>query len=109
MLDNRGNRESGWGEGEKRGEHDYNPPKGWKGYGLNVYDKYDGGKNDWLDYDNNPNEWAIAYHGVGRASSNPEKIAGLIAKTGFKVGANQIYENDDDLFHLGKKVGKGVY
>ena len=109
MLDNRGNRESGWGEGEKRGGHDYNPPKGWKGYGLNVYDKYDGGKNDWLDYDNNPNEWAIAYHGVGRASSNPEKIAGLIAKTGFKAGANQVYEDDDDLFHPGKKVGKGVY
>ena len=109
MLDNRGNRESGWGVGEKRGGHNYEPPVGWKGYGLNVFDKYDGGKNDWLDFNNNPNEWAIAYHGVGRASDNPEKIAGLIAKGGFKAGANQVYENDDDLFHPGKKVGKGVY
>ena len=38
MLDPRGNRESGWGENEKRGGFKYIPPKGWKGYGLKDMD-----------------------------------------------------------------------
>ena len=46
MLDSRGNREIGWGEGEKRGGFDYYPPKGWKGFGLKVWDRYDNGNND---------------------------------------------------------------
>jgi len=109
MLDYRGNRESGWGEGETRGGHNYIPPKGWKGYGLSVFDKYDEGDNNWIECDNNPKEWAIAYHGVGRDSSNPEFIAGLIAKTHFKPGANQVYSEDNDMYHPGNKVGDGVY
>ena len=109
MLDNRGNRESGWGEGEKRGGHNYIPPNGWKGYGLNVTDKYDNGNNDWLAYDNNPNEWAIAYHGVGRWSTNPEDVTGKIAKGGFKPGENQAYNDYEDMYHPGKKIGNGVY
>jgi len=109
MLDYRGNRESGWGEGETRGGHDYIPPKGWKGYGLNVFDKYDDGDTNWIECDNNPKEWAIAYHGVGRGSNSPEFIAGLIVKTRFKPGANQNYSEDDDMYHPGNKVGDGVY
>ena len=65
MLDSKGNRESGWGENQKRGGFKYIPPKGWKGYGLKVLGKYDNGNDDWLAYDGNPNEWAIAYHGIG--------------------------------------------
>jgi len=65
MLDSRGNRESGWGENEKRGGFDYIPPKGWKGFGLKVLGKYDNGNDDWITYNGNPNEWAIAYHGIG--------------------------------------------
>ena len=109
MLDSRGNRESGWGEGETRGGHDYLPPKGWKGYGLSVFDKYDEGNNDWIECNNNPNEWSIAYHGVGRGSNSPEFIAGLIAKSHFKPGCNQVYSEYDDMYHPGKKVGDGVY
>ena len=109
MLDNRGNRESGWGEGEQRGGRDYIPPIGWKGFGLNVYDKYDDGNNDWIEYNNNPNEWAIAYHGIGRWSNTPQDITGTIAKEGFKAGENQAYNEDDDMYHPGKKVGNGVY
>ena len=30
-LDPRGNRNDGWGVGEKRGGKDYNPPIGWNG------------------------------------------------------------------------------
>ena len=46
MLDSRGNRESGWEKGGKRGGFDYIPPEGWKGFGLKVLDKYDDGNND---------------------------------------------------------------
>ena len=116
MLDERGNRESGWGEGEKRGGFDYIPPIGWKGFGLKVVDKYDDGNNDWLDYDGNENEWAIAYHGIGRWSNDVEGITRKIIyggekpeKINFLPGENQAYENDDDARHPGNKVGIGVY
>ena len=107
MLDSRGNRESGWGENEKRGGRDYIPPKGWKGYGLKVYGKYDGGNNDWLAYNGNKNEWCVAYHGVGGASV-PNAV-NLIYTGGFKVGPNQVHANADDLNHPGQQVGIGVY
>lgn len=42
-LDPRGNRNDGWGVGEKRGGKDYDPPIGWNGIGLKVFDKYDNG------------------------------------------------------------------
>jgi hypothetical protein len=32
MLDSRGNRESGWSEGKKRGGFDYFPLIGWRGF-----------------------------------------------------------------------------
>ena len=65
MLDPRGNRESGFEVGGKRGGFDYCPPEGWKGFGLKVWDNYDNGNNDWLGCNGNPNEWAVAYHGIG--------------------------------------------
>ena len=120
MLDSRGNRESGWGENEKWGGFDYIPPKGWKGFGLKVWDKYDNGKNDWLAYDGNPNEWAIAYHGIGcRLGSTVEKATNSILQGGFKAGGGQAYEdyqNDNPKYKKGsngndysKKIGIGVY
>lgn len=30
-------------------------PRGWKGYGLNVINKYDDGNKDWLLMNGNPN------------------------------------------------------
>ena len=106
MLDSRGNRESGWGFGEKRGGEPYYPPDGWKGYGLNVFRK----NNDWLGMDGNPNEWCVAYHGIGRGCNNVPQITNLIY-TGeqFKAGNGQAYESDNDLRHPGQKVGRGVY
>lgn len=41
----------------------YKKPLNCKRYGLNVWDRYDGGNNDWITY-GHPKEWAIAYHGV---------------------------------------------
>ena len=115
MLDSRGNRESGWAVGEKRGGLDYiPPPQGWKGYGLNVLDKYDNGNNDWLSCNGNQNEWAIAYHGIGtKLGSNftLEKATANILAGGFKAGSGQAYENylDDNHPGSGQIIGKGVY
>ena len=125
MLDSRGNRESGWEEGGKRGDFDYFPPKGWKGFGLKVLDEYDNGNNDWICMDGNPNEWAVAYHGIGsKLGFSVEKAANLIF-TGkqFKIGGGQACQDHKNInfrfkFNPSKdnedqrkegKVGIGVY
>ena len=74
MLDERGNRHpSEWPEPPQiRGGMTYNPPKhNWVGYGLKVLGQYDNGNNDWIKMDNNPNEWAVAYHGTGASAVHP--------------------------------------
>ena len=74
MLDDRGNRHpSEWPEPPQiRGGMTYNPPThNWVGYGLKVLGQYDNGNNDWIKMDNNPNEWAVAYHGTGASAVHP--------------------------------------
>ena len=109
MLDYRGNQtENNYGSGT-RGGLVYNPPFGWTGYGLKVWDKYDNGNNDWLGMNGNKNEWAVAYHGIGWRG-NVEKITNLIfIGQQFKPGPGQGLENDDDINHPGQKVGTGVF
>ena len=112
QLDRRGNRSDGWGVGEKRGGKDYDPPIGWTGIGLKVWDQYDGGDNTWIGMDNVSGEWCVAYHGVcsGQSSDNVKNITGIIYKTKqFKPGWRQAHEDCPDQYHPGKKVGKGVY
>jgi hypothetical protein len=123
MLDSRGNRESGWGENEKRGGFDYYPPKGWKGFGLKVLGKYDNGNDDWLTYNGNPNEWAIAYHGIGAGGNcnTVEQATLSIYKGGFKAGCGQVHRDAENINtrykpypndpnnDFSKKVGIGVY
>ena len=112
QLDPRGNRSDGWGVGEKRGGKDYDPPIGWTGIGLKVWDQYDGGDNTWIGMDNVPGEWCVAYHGVGdgQPSDAVKNITGIIYKSKqFKPGGGQAHENCRDQYHPGKNVGKGVY
>ena len=120
MLDSRGNRESGWGEDEQRGGFDYIPPKGWKGFGLNVWNKYDNENNDWLAFDDNSNEWAVAYYGIScKLCPTVEQATKSIIKVGFKAGFGQAYENyknDNERYQKGNsendysgRIGKGVY
>ena len=111
QLDSRGNRVDGWGINEKRGNKPYDPPLGWIGIGLRVMDKYDNGDNKWIGMNNSVGEWCVAYHGVGRRlkPNEVQNITKLIYQGGFKPGENQVYKNDDDQFHPGKKVGTGVY
>ena len=123
MLDSRGNRESGWGENEKRGGFNYYPPKGWKGFGLKVLGKYDDGNDDWITYNGNPNEWAIAYHGIGVGGNcqTVEQATNNIYIGGLKAGGGQAHKdqknintrykpnpNDPQNDHS-KTVGVGVY
>ena len=111
VLDPRGNRNDGWGVGEKRGGKIYDPPIGWNGIGLKVFDKYDHGDNTWIGMNNAPGEWYVAYHGVcvGQNSEQVKKITGTICKTEFQAGKRQAHEYCDDQYHPGKKVGSGVY
>ena len=112
MLDSRGNQHPNNYGGGKRGGEEYIPPMGWTGYGLNVMNKYDNGNNDWLAMNGNANEWAVAYHGIGKAGNtkDTEKITNLIIKGGFKAGVGQSRQNDDDVRHPPNgKVGVGVY
>ena len=99
MLDSRGNRESGWGENEKRGGFNYYPPKGWKGFGLKVLGKYDNGNDDWITYNGNPNEWAIAYHGIGAGGNckTVEQATEKIYSGGFKAGSGQACANHKNI------------
>mgnify|MGYP006916127626 CR=1 FL=1 len=115
MLDSRGNQHpNGYGGPPTRGGEKYIPPTGWIGYGLRVKDVYDNGNNDWLEMNNNPNEWAVAYHGIGKASNtkDTESITNKIIKGGdfksgsFLVGKGQVCKNYDDVRHPGQKVGK---
>ena len=113
MLDYRGNQTpDGYGRGQKRGTYDYIPPLGWKGFGLKVLGIYDNGNDDWIKMDNNPNEWAIAYHGIGRGRNDVEDITRKIATAEYQKlikGAGQDLKDHDDDNHPGKKIGEGVY
>ena len=43
---------------------------------MKVLDQYDYGNNDWIAMDNNPNEWAVAYHGTSESAVKPICEAG---------------------------------
>ena len=110
MLDYLGNQTPyGYAIGQKRGTYDYIPPLGWKGFGLKVLNKYDQGNNDWIEANGNPNEWAVAYHGIGRNKNNVEEITNKIVEGGFKIGNVHGLAKYDDIKHPGQKIGKGIY
>ena len=94
MFDTRyNNDDSGWAKkGEKRGGREYDPPYGWYGYGLNVINKYDKGKNIWLGMRNIKGEWWVAYHGAARGKNNDE-VKNLI-KLSYE---NELFE--ENIFH----------
>ena len=100
---------------DKRGTEKYYPPYGWFGIGLKVKGKYKGDKKDkddnWLNDISESSKWAIAYHGVGRMSTDDEikKILLNIMEEGLKPGQSQIKCHSMDKRHPGKKIGTGVY
>ena len=77
MLESRGNQHPNNYGGGKRGGKKYIPPMGW--IWLNVMNKYENGNNDWLTINGNANEWAVDYHGIGKAHNitDTEKLIWL--------------------------------
>ena len=112
MFDPKGDRSSGWGEGESRGPplhlQKYYPPLGWNGYGLRVSKQYDNGDDTWLGYSNVEGEWYIAYHGTGGLG-----VVKNILEKGFQSGSGQAYKDSDNMNPLTNKTipkcGVGVY
>ena len=69
---------------------------------------YDNGNNAWLACNNNPNEWAVAYHGIGGKNGkfgNAFKNALSIAKNNLAPGIRQKYENKSNIRQLTRKMG----
>ena len=101
----------GWEINGKRGPPgylmDYDPPFGYKGYGLKVSGKYDNGDDTWLGYTNQVGEWYIAYHGTSGHYAN------AILKEGLKKGSGQVHAGYQNINPLSKDkhpyVGIGVY
>ena len=82
-----------------RGGRAYLPPtKGCAGQGLKVLGKYDGGNNDLLDFNNNPNEWCFTYH------STNFNYAKSIMENGLQAGEAKVYVKSNDINHPGNKV-----
>ena len=96
MFDPKGDRSSGWGEGESRGPplhlQKYYPPLGWNGYGLRVSKQYDNGDDTWLGYRNVEGEWYIAYHGTGGLG-----VVKNILEGGFQSGNRQAYKDSNNM------------
>ena len=110
MLDSRGDRNIGWGVNEIRGGKPYTPPIGWIGYGLRVLDRYDWGDNTWLDYNNDPGEWSVAYHGMGSSLSGKIDLNEAPDNFGMKSTVmRQQFKKEMDKYHTGQVVGEGVY
>ena len=87
------NKENIWSIGEKRGGEDYIPPLNWIKYGIKIDHSFNDKNFDWISYLHKPGEWSVAYCGI----------------TGITKKMQQIFKNDNDIKHKGKKVGVGVY
>ena len=114
ILDSAGDRNIGWGINESRGGKPYFPPIGWNGYGINVLDRFDLGDNTWLDYHNVQGEWSVAYHGMGTSLSgnknmNNNNMINIMNFSNEQTIIRQQFKNSDDKYHIGDKVGEGVY
>ena len=100
-----------------RGREKYDPPYEWHAYGLKVLNNYDNMNNDWLACNNNPNEWAVAYHGVGGKRGKFGRVfqnVVSIVQNNLAPGKRQFYEKYDNIRQITKdqgylKCGRGVY
>ena len=84
-----------WSEGQQRGGENYFPPLNWIKYGINIYHNFNERSIEWIKpstFDKR-GEWCNAYCII----------------TGLTKSMQQIYANDIDMRHPGRKVGVGVY
>jgi hypothetical protein len=75
---------------EPRGRFTYYPPEGWMRYGLTVSGLFDQGNDKWLESTDDPEVWAVAYHGTCFQS-----VDGIM-KSPLHAGTHNVY-------------GKGIY
>ena len=85
------NKNNKWSNDKTKGGEEYHPPYGWINYGINVRHNFNDSNRAWISRFHKPGEWCVGYCGLKTKS------------------IEQIYENDDDIRHPGKKVGIGVY
>jgi len=114
MLNPKYNRTYNYNFKDDRGTLPYYPPLNWTRYGMNI--AYFGFKDedDWIQMNKNPNEWAVAYHGLRH---DPIKTVDLIMNQShgkLKTGSGNVWEsstniNKLDIEGFGKPCGKGVY
>ena len=92
---------------DAKGNKIYDPPLGWIGFGLRVLSLYE--DNIWIGKNNNPNEWCVAYLGVGRYTNTDLELVYSNSNSCFGIGPAQIQGECPDRFHSGFKVGQEVY
>ena len=103
LFDYRGNKDSGWSEGQTRGGMQYDPPIGWSGHGLKVLQKYE--NDDWIGNKGGEGEWCVAYHGTNI------NFAESILKSKLLPGTRQAHKlcNNRNKKCSEEKVGIGIY
>ena len=97
-------------ENFKRGGETYTAPNGWKGFALKVLNKFDNGNNAWLGNEGKEDEWAIAYHGIGKGNEF-KKLLNIVLNN-LRNGPGQLYEQLLNIRYKRSKrtyVGRGVY
>jgi hypothetical protein len=111
MFEPKYNNKDGWApKGEMRGGEPYDSPLEWRGFGLKVLGKYDGGNDTWIGMENIPGEFPVAYHGIGCNSRDPFPIAGKVVAEGFVIGKRQLFADyPDKRKNDGSKCGFGAY
>ena len=111
ILDPKGDRKTGWGINEKRGNEKYIPPlDGWEGIGLKVINMYDNGNNDWLNYRNLEGEFAIAYIGINNHLNDKDlmiKDLNDYSSNISKMINEKLYQNELNLRNK-EKCGEGI-
>ena len=85
------NKNNKWSNDKTKGGEEYHPPYGWINYGINIRHNFNDSNRAWISRFHKTGEWCVGYCGLKTKS------------------IEQIYENDDDIRHPGKKVGIGVY
>ncbi|CAD8079314.1 unnamed protein product [Paramecium sonneborni] len=94
-------------EKEKRGpkndQYDYYFPKGCYGFGLNINNLKNKGKNlDWIKMDGNKDEWRILFHGT------QNQFVVNIIKEGLQQGNRNAHFSCSSMKNQ-DQIGKGIY
>ena len=102
-FDIRGNKnENDYSKNEMRGHKIYDPPFGWIGHGLRVWDDEDDNNNMWIKNQNLEGEWAVAYY-----VTNITDVVNVIFN-GFKnENPNFLWENIINIY-INSKSGINV-